>query len=109
MIRKLRTERDNQQWMLDLALNMRGRVQNFERDDIEVPSGKRARNYRMLPKTDVQGEADDVGKALAYAQAHAADWGGDPIPGTPAEFWKIHTMETEKWAKVVKAAGIKGE
>ena len=50
MIRKLRTERDNQQWMLDLALNMRGRVQNFERDDIEVPAGKRARNYRMLPK-----------------------------------------------------------
>ena len=34
-------------------------------------------NYRMLPKTDVQGEVDDVGKALAYAQAHAADWGGD--------------------------------
>ena len=31
MIKKLRTERDNQQWMLDLALNMRGRVQNFER------------------------------------------------------------------------------
>ena len=50
MIRKLRTQRDNQQWMLDLALNMRGRVQNFERDDLEVPSGKRARNYRMLPK-----------------------------------------------------------
>ena len=50
MIRKLRTERDNQQWMLDLALNMRGRVQNFERDDVEVPPGSRARNYRMLPK-----------------------------------------------------------
>jgi dipeptidyl aminopeptidase/acylaminoacyl peptidase len=50
MIRKLRTERDNQQWMLDLALNMRGRVQNFERDDLEVPAGTRARNYRMLPK-----------------------------------------------------------
>jgi dipeptidyl aminopeptidase/acylaminoacyl peptidase len=29
---------------------MRGRVQNFERDDLEVPAGKRARNYRMLPK-----------------------------------------------------------
>ena len=50
MIKKLRTERDNQQWMLDLALNMRGRVQNFERDDAEVPAGKRARNYRMYPK-----------------------------------------------------------
>lgn len=35
-------------------------------------------NYRMLPKTDVLGEADDVARALAYAQAHAADWGGDP-------------------------------
>ena len=39
-MRKLRTQRDNQQWMLDLALNMRGRVQNFERDDLEVPAGK---------------------------------------------------------------------
>ena len=48
MIRKLRTRRDNQQWMLDLALNMRGRVQNFEGDFKDVPS--RARNYRMIPK-----------------------------------------------------------
>ena len=44
----MRTKRDNQQWMLDLALNMRGRVQNFERDDPETPT--RAHNYRMLPK-----------------------------------------------------------
>ena len=27
---------------------MRGRVQNFERDDAETP--RRAHNYRMLPK-----------------------------------------------------------
>ena len=47
-VKDLRTRRDNQQWMLDLALNMRGRVQNFERDDWETP--KRAHNYRMLPK-----------------------------------------------------------
>ena len=50
MIRKLRTARDDQQWMLDLALNMRGRVQNFEADSSEMPPGKRARNYRMIPK-----------------------------------------------------------
>ena len=62
-MRKLRTQRDNQQWMLDLALNMRGRVQNFERDDIEVPQGKRARNYRMLPK--VWREAGARHEALA--------------------------------------------
>ena len=68
MIRKLRTQRDNQQWMLDLALNMRGRVQNFERDDLEVPPGKRARNYRMLPK--VWREAAERHEALAR-RAHA--------------------------------------
>jgi dipeptidyl aminopeptidase/acylaminoacyl peptidase len=49
--------------MLDLALNMRGRVQNFERDDQEVPPGKRARNYRMLPK--VWREAAERHEALA--------------------------------------------
>jgi len=50
MIRNLRTKRDDQQWMLDLALNMRGRVQNFEVDGGETPAGKRARNYRMYSK-----------------------------------------------------------
>jgi dipeptidyl aminopeptidase/acylaminoacyl peptidase len=72
MIRKLRTERDNQQWMLDLALNMRGRVQNFERDDVEVPPGTRARNYRMLPK--VWRKAAERHEALARrAEARGAD------------------------------------
>ncbi len=72
MIRKLRTQRDDQQWMLDLALNMRGRVQNFERDDLEVPAGKRARNYRMLPK--VWREAAERHEKLAKrAQALGAN------------------------------------
>jgi acetyl esterase/lipase len=35
-------------------------------------------NYRMLPKTDVPTQADDVARALATAQAKAATWGGDP-------------------------------
>lgn len=30
MLRKLQIDRDSQQWMLDLALTMRSRVQNFE-------------------------------------------------------------------------------
>ena len=37
-MKSLRTKRDEQQWILDLALNMRGRVQNFERDDWETPT-----------------------------------------------------------------------
>ena len=57
-IHNMRTRRDDQQWMLDLALNMRGRVQNFERDDWETP--KRAHNYRMLPKMwREKGEHDE--------------------------------------------------
>jgi pimeloyl-ACP methyl ester carboxylesterase len=72
MIRKLRTQRDNQQWMLDLALNMRGRVQNFEIDATEMPPGKRARNYRMMPK--MWREAAEHHEALAKrAQAHGAN------------------------------------
>jgi acetyl esterase/lipase len=35
-------------------------------------------NYRMLPGTDPLGQAGDVLTALAYAQAHASEWGGDP-------------------------------
>lgn len=35
-------------------------------------------NYRMVPKASVLDEAHDVGRALAYAQAHAREWGGDP-------------------------------
>ncbi len=67
MIRKLRTQRDNQQWILDLALNMRGRVQNFERDESETP--KRAHNYRMLSK--MWREAAEQHEALARrAQAN---------------------------------------
>lgn len=34
-------------------------------------------DYRMLPDTEVLTQADDVVKALAFAQSHAASWGGD--------------------------------
>jgi tripartite-type tricarboxylate transporter receptor subunit TctC len=53
----------------------------------------------------------EVNAALADAgmKAKLADLGGDPIPGTPADFWKLHAAETDKWAKVVKFAGAKVE
>jgi len=41
--------------------------------------------------------------------ARLQDLGGVPIAGSPADFWAIHTMETEKWAKVVRFAGAKAE
>jgi tripartite-type tricarboxylate transporter receptor subunit TctC len=38
-----------------------------------------------------------------------AQLGGVPTPMTPAEFGKLLADETEKWGKVVKAAGIKAD
>jgi tripartite-type tricarboxylate transporter receptor subunit TctC len=38
-----------------------------------------------------------------------ADLGGAVIPGSPADFGKLIIEETEKWGKVVKAAGVKAD
>ena len=35
-------------------------------------------DYRMLPDTPPLEQADDVARALAFAQHHAKEWGGDP-------------------------------
>ena len=42
-------------------------------------------------------------------KARFAAIGGEPIPGSPAQFGKLISEETEKWGRVVRAAGIKPE
>ena len=42
-------------------------------------------------------------------KAKLAAIGGEPMPGSPAEFGKLIADETEKWGKVVRAAGLKPE
>ena len=42
-------------------------------------------------------------------KARLADLGVTPMPGSPAEFGEFIIRETEKWARVVKFAGIKAE
>ena len=42
-------------------------------------------------------------------KAKLADLGGVPIAGTPEQFWAIHRMETEKWAKIVQFSGAKAD
>jgi tripartite-type tricarboxylate transporter receptor subunit TctC len=51
----------------------------------------------------------EVNAALAdpAMKAKLADLGGVPLPGTPEQFWEIHRMETEKWAKIVQFSGAK--
>jgi tripartite-type tricarboxylate transporter receptor subunit TctC len=39
-------------------------------------------------------------------KARFADLGGEPLPGSPADFGKLVADETEKWAKVVKFVGL---
>jgi tripartite-type tricarboxylate transporter receptor subunit TctC len=43
------------------------------------------------------------------AKARLTDMGGTMLPGPPANFGRLLASETEKWAKVVKFAGIKAE
>jgi tripartite-type tricarboxylate transporter receptor subunit TctC len=42
-------------------------------------------------------------------QARLADLGSTPLVGSPADFGKLITEETEKWGKVIRAANIKPE
>ena len=42
-------------------------------------------------------------------KARLAAIGGEPLPGSPAAFGRLIAEETEKWARVVRAAGIKPE
>jgi tripartite-type tricarboxylate transporter receptor subunit TctC len=42
-------------------------------------------------------------------KARLADLGATTLPGSPADLGKLLAAETEKWAKVIKFAGIKAE
>jgi tripartite-type tricarboxylate transporter receptor subunit TctC len=52
-----------------------------------------------------------IGAELAdpTMKARIADLGGAPMAMTPTEFGKFIADETEKWAKVIKFAGIKAD
>jgi len=42
-------------------------------------------------------------------KARLAELGGVVLPGSPADFGTLIATETEKWAKVIRAANIKAE
>jgi len=51
----------------------------------------------------------NAGLADPKLKARFADLGATVIPGSPTELGKLIVEETEKWAKVVKFAGIKAD
>ncbi len=51
----------------------------------------------------------NAGLADAKIKERLADMGGEPMPMSTADFAKFIVDETEKWGKVVRAAGIKAE
>jgi len=66
-----------------------------------APHGTPAEIVAVLNKTVNAGLADPK------MRARYADLGGGIVASTPAEFGKLIAVETEKWGKVVKFAGLK--
>jgi tripartite-type tricarboxylate transporter receptor subunit TctC len=66
---------------------------------------------KSTPADIVERLNKEVNAALVdpKMKARLADIGGEPLPGTPAEFAKLIADETEMWAKVVKSAGLRPE
>ena len=58
---------------------------------------------------DKLNKAISAGLADPNTKARFADLGGTVLAGSPADFGKLIADETEKWAKVVKFAGIKAD
>jgi tripartite-type tricarboxylate transporter receptor subunit TctC len=51
----------------------------------------------------------NAGLADPKIKARLADLGGTPLVGSPADFGKLIADDTEKWARVIRAANIKAE
>jgi tripartite-type tricarboxylate transporter receptor subunit TctC len=81
-----------------------------------VPGYEASQWYGLgAPKNTPADVIEKLNKAVNAAladptmKARLAEFGGTVIPGSPADFGKLITDETEKWGKVVKFAGIKAD
>jgi tripartite-type tricarboxylate transporter receptor subunit TctC len=67
------------------------------------------------PRTTPAEIVDKLNKEINTAlgdpkfKARLADVGGSALSGSPADFGKLIVDDTERWAKVIKSAGIKPE
>jgi tripartite-type tricarboxylate transporter receptor subunit TctC len=72
--------------------------------------------YGLGAPSKISGEIVDklngevnAGLADAKLSARLIDVGAEPTPMTPAEFGKLIVADTEKWGKVIRAAGVRGD
>jgi tripartite-type tricarboxylate transporter receptor subunit TctC len=70
---------------------------------IAAPKGTPADIVALINRETNAGLAD------ATIAARLTDMGGMALTGSPADFGKLITDETEKWGKVIRDAGIKAE
>ena len=70
---------------------------------IGAPKGTPAEIIQTLSREINAGLADPKIKA------RLSDLGGMMLPGSAADFGKLIATETEKWAKVIRSANIKGQ
>jgi tripartite-type tricarboxylate transporter receptor subunit TctC len=70
---------------------------------VAAPRGTPAEVIEALNREINAGLADPTIKV------RLAEMGGMPLPGSPADFGKLISDETEKWSKVIQEAGIKAE
>jgi tripartite-type tricarboxylate transporter receptor subunit TctC len=68
----------------------------------------RRRSPRPRSSTSLNKEIN-AGLVDPKLKARLADVGGDVLALSPADFGRLIAEETEKWAKVVKFAGINPE
>ena len=66
---------------------------------------------KKTPTEIVEKLNKEINAALAdpKMKARFADLGGTLLPGSPTDFGKLIADETEKWAKVIRAANIRPE
>jgi tripartite-type tricarboxylate transporter receptor subunit TctC len=84
--------------------------------DTFVPSYEASQWYGIGAPKNTPAEIIDklnkeinAGLADPKIKARLADLGGTALAGSPADFGKLIAEETEKWAKVIKAANIRPE
>jgi hypothetical protein len=64
---------------------------------------------RCVSSLDKLNKEINAGLAEPKLEARFAELGSPVLPGSPTDFGKLIADETERWAKVVKFAGIEVE